>query len=233
MLKHTITLLKQDQKNNFLVFFLQLLLNVHSFSYSFIIDFINKQNTVNNSNFILWILIACFSFVFFIIFRLLYAFQSNKTTFIIYQKNADRVSRNILQKSYEELVKNKESYMSYYNLNLMFANSLTSTIYSDLFYGIISIVFPIIFILLLNIQSWILIVHCIIGSIISGILLFKFSPILYKVQSKIQELLQNYTSKEIKLFGLFNLFYFFNKRNFLQNIYNLNYYKNTHRNTNY
>ncbi|CRH24480.1 Uncharacterised protein [Chlamydia trachomatis] len=83
----------------------------------------------------------------------MYAFQSNKTTFIIYQKNADRVSRNILQKSYEELVKNKDSYMSYYNLNLMFVNSLTSTIYSDLFYGIISIVFPIIFILLLNIQS--------------------------------------------------------------------------------
>ncbi|QJB71533.1 ABC transporter ATP-binding protein [Mycoplasma sp. 1654_15] len=215
--KSTLDILNQDRKNNFLVFIIKTIymvcLNLHIFSYSYIIDFINYQNKSDNSNFILWILITCFSFVFFVVFKLLYTFQSNKTTFIIYQKNTDRVSKIIIQKPYQELVKNKETYMSYYNLNLMFANSLTSTIYLYLFPGIISIIFPTIFMFSLNVQSWILILHCVVGSIISGFLLFKYSPLLHKIQGKIQLLLQEYTSKEIKLFGLINLFYFFNKRN--------------------
>ncbi|AGQ51235.1 ABC transporter ATP-binding - Pr1 [Mesomycoplasma hyopneumoniae 7422] len=217
LFQNTIQILKQDKKNNFIIFLLQIifltLLNLHFYSYSFIVGFVKKKVPIQDKNFILWLLISSLSFVFFIIFKLIYVYHSNKTTFKIFKKNTNRLSENIRKKTYEEILKNKETYISFYNLNLDLTNSLSMTIYSHLFKGVIYIISSTIFIFLLSTKSWILVLHSTLGATISVILLFKFSPLITKLQSKIQQLFQSYAGKQIKLFGLFNLFYFFNKRN--------------------
>ncbi len=68
------------------------------------------------------------------------------------------------------------------------------------------------FLFLTEIKIWIIILHCFIALIISIIILVKFSPVLNKLQEKLEEILSLNAKKQIKLFGLFKLFYFFNKR---------------------
>lgn len=55
LFQNTIQILKQDKKNNFIIFLLQIifltLLNLHFFSYSFILGFVKKKGANSRQKF--------------------------------------------------------------------------------------------------------------------------------------------------------------------------------------
>ncbi|WP_308701239.1 ABC transporter ATP-binding protein [Mesomycoplasma hyorhinis] len=205
-----------NKTSNFLILFLKFLfysfLNLHLFTYSYLIKFIKNKVEIQNPEFITWICMPVVSFVLFFFIELILIFKTNNVLYNTKRKNINFLTNKIAKQSYDYILESKTSYISKYNVNLSIVFSMNELIYSFLFSSFFNIPLTILFLFLTEIKIWIIILHCFIALIISIIILVKFSPVLNKLQEKLEEILSLNAKKQIKLFGLFKLFYFFNKR---------------------
>ncbi|MXR44229.1 ABC transporter ATP-binding protein [Mycoplasma hyopneumoniae] len=205
-----------NKPSNIFIFFLKFLLhsflNLHLFTYSYLIKFIKNKVETQNPEFITWICISVVSFVLFFIIELILIFKTNNVLYNTKRKNINFLTNKIAKESYDYILENKTSYISKYNVNLSVAFSMNELIYSILFSSIFNIPITILFLFLTEVNIWIIILHCVIALIISIIILINFSSVLNKLQEKLEKILSLNAKKQIKFFSLFKLFYFFNKR---------------------
>ncbi|AFX73977.1 ABC transporter ATP-binding-Pr1 [Mesomycoplasma hyorhinis SK76] len=208
-----------NKTSNFLILFLKFLfysfLNLHLFTYSYLIKFIKNKVEIQNPEFITWICMPVVSFVLFFFIELILIFKTNNVLYNTKRKNINFLTNKIAKQSYDYILENKTSYISKYNVNLSIVFSMNELIYSFLFSSFFNIPLTILFLFLTEIKIWIIILHCFIALIISIIILVKFSPVLNKLQEKLEEILSLNAKKQIKLLAYSSYFTFSIKERFL------------------
>ncbi|WP_234927991.1 hypothetical protein [Mesomycoplasma hyorhinis] len=127
-----------NKPSNIFIFFLKFLLysflNLHLFTYSYLIKFIKNKVEIQNPEFITWICISAVSFVLFFIIELILIFKTNNVLYNTKRKNINFLTNKIAKESYDYILENKTSYISKYNVNLSVAFSINEIIYSFFFH---------------------------------------------------------------------------------------------------
>ncbi len=122
-----------NKTSNFLILFLKFLfysfLNLHLFTYSYLIKFIKNKVEIQNPEFITWICISAVSFVLFFIIELILIFKTNNVLYNTKRKNINFLTNKIAKESYDYILENKTSYISKYNVNLSIVFSMNELIY--------------------------------------------------------------------------------------------------------
>ncbi len=122
-----------NKPSNIFIFFLKFLLysflNLHLFTYSYLIKFIKNKVEIQNPEFITWICISAVSFVLFFIIELILIFKTNNVLYNTKRKNINFLTNKIAKQSYDYILESKTSYISKYNVNLSIVFSMNELIY--------------------------------------------------------------------------------------------------------